>query len=193
MPLLVIGRKALRLTGEAEATVASRTALLVRIEEWRKSVYQFDFNPSRNEPYMTMFDMPFMYLIYHFIRLQLVKYAFLDAIRQKKFDSPLFEDAVNSSNEILGSIRSYMVHNPEQKHLALLMKYCVMFSGAFHCTLFHVDVSQKAKRLSEIKEHIRFLEVFGAHYPQSLADAKTMESWAVEGNKDSIDFLEKSF
>lgn len=193
MPLLVISRKALRLTGQAEAVVISRNALLVRIEQWRQSVYHFDFNPSSNEPYMTMFDMPFMYLIYHFVRLQLVKYALLDAFRQKKFDSPLLEDAVNSANEILGSIRAYLAHNPELKHLALLMKYCVMFSGAFHCTLLHFDASQKMRRLSEIREHIRFLEIFGAHYPQSLLDAKTLEGWTIEGNTESIDFLEKSF
>jgi hypothetical protein len=193
MPLLVIGRKSLRLTGEAEAAVASRNSLLVRIEEWRKSVYHFDFSPSRSEPYMKMFDMPFMYLIYHFIRLQLLKYAFLDAFRQKKFDFPLVQDAMNSAGEILGSIRTYMAYNPELKHLALLMKYCVMLSGAFHCSMLHLDISQKSKKLSEIREHIKFLEVFSTHYSQTLADAKTLESWTADGNTESVDFLEKSF
>lgn len=195
VPLIVIGRKALRLTGNSETVILSRKMLLTRLNDWFQSVSSFDPFPEQDELYLTMCNMPFLYPIYHFIRLQLLKNAFLDALSMNVNDDPIIESVLEGANAISKSIKAFLLHNPHLLHLTLLMKYCVLFAGAFHCS--HIVTMPNSEGLNSkmaiIRDHINFLEIFGQIHPQCLLDAKTLLDW-MTSPQDAVDFLrEKNF
>ena len=76
----MIGRKALRLTGNSENVVLSRKMLLSKLNDWMKNVSHLPVFPPDDKSYTSMCSMTFLYLIFHFIRLHLLKTQFLDCL-----------------------------------------------------------------------------------------------------------------
>ena len=180
IPLIVIGRKALRLNGTGDNVVLSRNMLLNRLADWYQSVAIFD--TSENEQsYLTMYSMPFLYLIYNFIRLLLLKSTFLKEISSREADhsNQVIEQVIKSADAISTTIRMYLKYNPNLLNLTMLMKYCVLFAGAFHCA--HIGLLPTpdgiTKKITILSDHVKFLEIFGLVYPQCLLDAKTLIEW----------------
>ncbi len=192
--MIVIGRKALRLSGTGDSVVLSRNTLLNRLSDWFQSVAALNAFPETNRPYLTMCSMAFLSPIYHFIRLQLLKSSFLEAVTKNDVSSPIVEQAIQSANSISKSIRMYLRYNPSLLHLTLLMKYCVLFAGAFHCshTAIFPNSDGITKKITLLSDHVKFLEVLGQTHAQCLLDAKTLIEWT-SNPQGAVSFLRDLF
>ena len=192
--MIVIGRKALRLSGTSDNVVLSRNMLLNRLSDWYQGVAALDAFPETSDPYLTMCSMTFLSPIYHFIRLQLLKSSFLEAVAKNDPSDPIVEQAIRSADSISKSIRMYLLYNPNLLHLTLLMKYCVLFAGAFHCS--HTAILQNSegitKKITLLSNHVKFLEIFGQTHPQCLLDAKTLIEWT-SSPQGAVSFLRDLF
>lgn len=191
IPLLAIGRKSLRLIGNEEKVVLSRTMLLNRLSDWYKTVTQYAPYPESAESFALMYDMSFLNVMYHFICLQLLKVEFLDACESGDASSPVIAKVMSSADSISKSIQFYLKYNPKLSNLTLLMKYCVLFGAAIHCAQMTLQQYNAGRKMSQLQYHITFLEIFGVMHPQCLFDAKTILEWS-KAPFNAISFLKEA-